>query len=98
MPKLKPDDIEPTDEEDAAINAGIAADPDTFELTDEHFAMMRPFSALPRPGRGTPKLANAKQAIKLRLDPDVIEGFRAGGAGWQSRINEALRTALRLPR
>lgn len=98
MPPLKPDHISPTDDEDAAINTGIAADPDTFEPTDEQFAMMRPFSELPRPGRGRPKLPNAKRAIKLRLDPDVIEGFRAGGAGWQSRINEALRSALRLPR
>ena len=98
MPPLKPDHISPTDEEDAAINAGIAADLDTFEPTDEQFAMMRPYAELARPGRGRPKLPNAKQAIKLRLDPDVIEGFRAGGAGWQSRINEALRVALRLQR
>ena len=27
----------PTKEEDALINAGIAADPDSFELTDEWF-------------------------------------------------------------
>ena len=30
MPKLKPGHISPTDEEEAAIQAGIAADPDTF--------------------------------------------------------------------
>ncbi len=35
MPKLKPRTIIPTDEEDAAINAGIKADPDTYELSDE---------------------------------------------------------------
>ncbi len=28
--------------EEAAIQAGIAADPDTWELTDEDFARMRP--------------------------------------------------------
>ncbi len=28
--------------EEAAINAGIAADPDARELTDEEFAQMRP--------------------------------------------------------
>jgi uncharacterized protein (DUF4415 family) len=91
MPPLKPGTIIPTDEEDAEINAGIAADPDTFEPTDEQFAKMRMM-----PGR--PKLPNAKVAIKLRLDPDVIEGFRASGAGWQSRINAALRDALGLSR
>ena len=30
-----------TDEEEAAINAGIAADPDTFEVTDAQFKKMR---------------------------------------------------------
>lgn len=29
----------------------------------------------------------------IRLDEDVIAKFRAGGKGWQSRMNEALRKA-----
>lgn len=36
--ELRPDTIVPTPEEDAAINAGIAADPDTEELDDAWFA------------------------------------------------------------
>ncbi len=31
-----------TPEEEARINAGIAADPDAHELTDEDFARMKP--------------------------------------------------------
>lgn len=92
MPKLRPGTIIPTAEEDAAIAAGIAADPDTAELSAVDFAGLQPVR------RGRPKLAAAKQAVKLRLDPDVIEGFRSLGAGWQSRINEALRAALHLPK
>lgn len=45
-----------------------------------------------RPGR--PPLANPKRQVTLRLDPDVLEKFRATGTGWQSRINAELRKAL----
>jgi uncharacterized protein (DUF4415 family) len=38
----------------------------------------------------------AKRQVMLRLDPDVIDKFRATGAGWQSRINDALRKAAGL--
>lgn len=41
--------------------------------------------------RGRPKSAHAKVALKLRIDPDVVEAYRAQGAGWQTRINDALR-------
>jgi uncharacterized protein (DUF4415 family) len=43
---------------------------------------------------GRPRLENPKQAIKLRLDAEVVEHFRATGPGWQTRINEALRLTL----
>jgi uncharacterized protein (DUF4415 family) len=45
---------------------------------------------------GRPPLLAPKQAIKLRLDSEVIERFKAGGPGWQSRMNEALRKAVGL--
>lgn len=32
-----------------------------------------------------------KQAISVRLDTDVLEFFKAGGPGYQTRINAALR-------
>jgi hypothetical protein len=35
-----------------------------------------------------------KKAISIRLDVDVIEGFKAGGPGWQARMNKALRQHL----
>ena len=43
---------------------------------------------------GRPPSANPKKQVTLRLDPDVIEKFRATGKGWQSRINAELRKAL----
>jgi uncharacterized protein (DUF4415 family) len=44
--------------------------------------------------RGRPRLENPKQHVSLRLDPNVIAGFKAQGPGWQGRINEALARAL----
>jgi uncharacterized protein (DUF4415 family) len=41
--------------------------------------------------RGRPRVASPKVATTLRLDADVIMHFRAGGAGWQSRMNAALK-------
>ena len=46
--------------------------------------------------RGRPKADFTKVSTTIRLDPDVIAAFRAEGAGWQSRINDALRKAAGL--
>ncbi len=73
----------PTDEEDARIRAGIAADPDTHEVSDAEFALMR------RPGR--PLGSGTKTQITLRLDTAIVEKFKATGVGWQTRINDVLR-------
>ena len=47
---------------------------------------------------GRPKLDSPKRAVNLRLDADIVDAFRASGAGWQTRINEALRKAAGLKR
>ena len=41
----------------------------------------------------TTAIPGVKEMISLRIDQDVLEHFREGGAGWQDRINEALRKA-----
>ena len=43
--------------------------------------------------RGRQK-APTKISTTLRLDRDVLERFKAGGPGWQSRMNDALRKAV----
>ena len=40
-----------------------------------------------------PNLPGVKELVSLRIDQDVLEHFRAGGPGWQERINETLRKA-----
>ncbi|MEQ1888869.1 MAG: BrnA antitoxin family protein [Alphaproteobacteria bacterium] len=72
-------------------------DPDDApELTEEWFESADYYEGgkLIRPGR--PRAAAPKEAISLRLDPDIVAHFRATGPGWQSRINEALRKAVKL--
>lgn len=36
-----------------------------------------------------------KEAVSLKLDSDVLAYFQADGPGWQDRINDALRAAVR---
>jgi len=40
--------------------------------------------------------AVTKQAVKLRLDADVLEALRSSGDGWQTRTNDMLRASLAL--
>lgn len=40
--------------------------------------------------RGRPTIANPKVSTTIRLSPEVIDHFKADGAGWQTRINNAL--------
>ncbi|HKG83947.1 MAG TPA: BrnA antitoxin family protein [Beijerinckiaceae bacterium] len=72
------------------------------ELTDEELANLRParevlppelYEAFKQKARG-PQVAPTKQLVSLRLDPDVIAHFKAQGAGWQTRINKALRKVM----
>ncbi len=77
----------PTLAEDAAIAAGIAQDPDTYEPSDLALSMMR------RPGR--PLGSGTKTQVTLRLDTDVVAKFKASGSGWQTRINDALKNWVR---
>ena len=46
--------------------------------------------------RGRPRAKTPKVSTTLRLDADVVDGFRARGKGWQSAMNEALRQSLGL--
>ncbi|MEQ5838911.1 hypothetical protein BWP39_02735 [Paraburkholderia acidicola] len=82
--------VMPTDEEDAAINRGIAADPDTYEVSAEDFKKMKPLGA-----RGRPRLETPKVLLSVRYDADIVETFKATGDGWQTRMNDALRDWLK---
>lgn len=64
---------------------------DAPELSDEFFTRADLFQGEKLVRRGRPPLENKKQAIKLRIDADVISAFKATGKGWQTRMNAVLR-------
>lgn len=49
---------------------------------------------LQRRGRG-PQKAPAKERVTIRLSQEVVQAFRATGAGWQTRMNAALKDWLK---
>lgn len=76
----------------------LTDDPDDApELLEEFFrtAEWSDGDKVIRPGR--PPLGDRpKTSVTLRLDADVVESYRALGAGWQSRINADLRKVRKL--
>ncbi len=91
MAKHKLKTIVPTAEEDAAIERGIAQDPDTFDPKDG-FEHLKPVKLKLR---GRPVGSGQKTQLTVRLDNDIISLFRETGSGWQTRINEALKDWLK---
>ncbi|MCH8202737.1 MAG: BrnA antitoxin family protein [Proteobacteria bacterium] len=87
---------------DEDIQRGIDADPDNPEWTEEDFAKARPamedsfIQKFVRRGRG-PNKAPTKKHTNLRLNPEVVETFKAGGPGWQTRLNDVLTTLVTGP-
>ena len=59
--------------------------------TEELNAAMESYRAKP----GRPAGSGTKEQVAIRLDRDVLAAFRASGAGWQTRMNAALRDWLK---
>jgi uncharacterized protein (DUF4415 family) len=80
----------------------IDEDGEVREIIAEDVALFKPFSALPEAEqkvllklrRRGPQKAPRKVPISIRLSPDVAEGLRATGNGWQVRADEVLRSWL----
>jgi uncharacterized protein (DUF4415 family) len=75
------DDWYPTDTELTQFRPISEADPALLEAYQK--------GTLKR--RGRPMMEDKKRNISIRIDPDVINAYRATGQGWQSRINALLR-------
>ena len=80
---------------------------DNPEWTEEDFANARPASEVMGPefaaklirrGRPAKAAGEKKEAVSIRLSPDVLAYFRATGEGWQTRMDEALRKMVKARR
>lgn len=76
----------------------VVFDDENPEWTDEDFAKAEPLSAFPeleaalkrKGGRPKGSTTSDRQQVALRIPKPVLEHFKAGGPGWQTRIVEAL--------
>lgn len=75
-------------------------DEDNPEWTEADFKAVVRIDALPDSlrkklrGQRGPQKAPTKVQTAVRYDADIIEAFKAGGPGWQTRMNDALREWL----
>jgi len=69
------------------------------QAKDGNFARVHTPEQIVARRRGRPRGSKqevTKEAVKIRLDADVMAALRASGDGWQTRINDALRASLAL--
>ena len=78
---------------DGEIRNLSAADMKLFKPAKEVLQpeLYKELVAMNKAARGRPRLEKPKQAIKLRLDVEIIEAFKSTGEGWQTRINALLK-------
>lgn len=77
-----------------ASTIGLSADPrdpDDFDASDEAIEL-----ALEERRRRGPQRTPTKRQLTVRFDQDVVDHYKAGGQGWQARMNADLRAAAGL--
>jgi uncharacterized protein (DUF4415 family) len=79
--------------ESGGSTIALKADPNDREDGDVTFEAIEQALAERRQRRAGRPAGSGKEKIALRVDRDVLAKFKAGGPGWQTRMNEALRKA-----
>ncbi len=74
----------PTHLSDEEIERRAVADPDAPIATDEQLA------GAAREYQSGAIRQRPKQLLSLRIDADVVDAYRATGAGWQARMHAAI--------
>lgn len=54
-------------------------------------AVQAALAAKRKQGERGPQRSPTKQSVSIRYSPEILEYFKATGAGWQTRMNDALR-------
>jgi uncharacterized protein (DUF4415 family) len=58
-------------------------------------ALFKPAKKVVAPAVERPTLPNTKELVSLKIDSDVLAYFQEDGPGWQDRINDTLRAAMK---
>jgi uncharacterized protein (DUF4415 family) len=54
-------------------------------------AVQAALAAKRKQGERGPRRSSTKQSVSIRYSAEVLDFFKATGAGWQARMNDALR-------
>ena len=71
--------------EEAKWSTGVLVNGGGYEAARKAVAAKR------KPGQRGPQVAPTKQLVSVRYSPEVLAFFKASGAGWQSRMDDALK-------
>jgi uncharacterized protein (DUF4415 family) len=92
MSKLKP--VSAVDADTAQLMRDL--EQGLKEVTAGVFARVNTPADIAKRAAGRPIQATHKKPVTLRIDPQVLEKWRASGKGWQTRASEVL--AKNVPR
>ena len=74
-----------TAKEEATWSTGILVRGGGYEAVRQALAQKR------LPGQRGPQIAPTKTLVSVRYSPEVVDFFKAGGVGWQTRMDDALK-------
>lgn len=74
-----------TSREEAKWDTGVLVKGGGYAAVREALAAKR------QPGQRGPQVTPTKQLVSIRYSPEVLAFFKAGGAGWQTRMDDALK-------
>jgi uncharacterized protein (DUF4415 family) len=58
-------------------------------------ALFKPAKRPVAPASEARALPGAKELVSIKIDSEILEYFQKDGPGWQDRLNDALRDAIK---